>query len=144
RLPPLRERKEDVFQLLNAFFARHGQAKLDVSFQFMAGLLHHDWPYNVRELEACAKRCVALVEGHVVREELLPEDVRDDLAQYGRPLLESSEVRGEPGPPNERELRALLERHKGNIAAVGRDLGKARMQVHRWLKRYNIDLTQYR
>jgi DNA-binding NtrC family response regulator len=144
RLPPLRERKEDVFQLLHAFFRRHGREGLDVSFQFMAGLLHHDWPYNVRELEACAKRCVALVEGDVVREELLPEDVRDDLIDYGRPLLESSETLGEAGPPNERELRALLERHKGNIAAVGRDLGKARMQVHRWLKRYGIDLAQYR
>ena len=48
------------------------------------------------------------------------------------------------GPPTEEELRALLERHRGNIAAVGRELGKERMQVHRWLKRYNIDLAQYR
>ena len=48
------------------------------------------------------------------------------------------------GPPTEEELRMLLERHKGNIAAVGRELGKERMQVHRWLKRYDIDLAQYR
>ena len=48
------------------------------------------------------------------------------------------------GPPTEEELRELLERHKGNIAAVGRELGKERMQVHRWLKRYNIDLALYR
>ena len=38
----------------------------------------------------------------------------------------------------------MLVRHHGNIAAVGRELGKERMQVHRWLKRYNIDLSQYR
>jgi len=48
------------------------------------------------------------------------------------------------GPPTEQELRVLLQRHKGNIAAVGRELGKERMQVHRWLKRYNIDLAEYR
>ena len=48
------------------------------------------------------------------------------------------------GAPTEEELRGLLERHRGNIAAVGRELGKERMQVDRWLKRYNIDLSQYR
>jgi transcriptional regulator of acetoin/glycerol metabolism len=46
--------------------------------------------------------------------------------------------------PTEEELRALLERHRGNIAAVGRELGKERMQIHRWLKKYSIDLSQYR
>ena len=47
-------------------------------------------------------------------------------------------------PPTEDELRGLLARHQGNVAAVGRELGKERMQVHRWLKRYGIDLAQYR
>jgi transcriptional regulator of acetoin/glycerol metabolism len=46
--------------------------------------------------------------------------------------------------PTEEELRGLLERHRGNIAAVGRELGKERMQIHRWLKKYGIDLGQYR
>jgi transcriptional regulator with GAF, ATPase, and Fis domain len=143
-VPPLRERKEDLYLLLHAFFERHGRGGLTPSFQFMAGLAHHDWPYNVRELEACAKRCVALVEGDFVGEEHLPEDIREELAFYGRPLLESAQAKGEAGAPNEQELRALLTRHDGNIAAVGRELGKARMQVHRWLKRYGIDLGQYR
>jgi transcriptional regulator of acetoin/glycerol metabolism len=48
------------------------------------------------------------------------------------------------GPPSEAQLRDVLARHKGNIAAVGRELGKERMQVHRWLKRYAIDIAQYR
>jgi transcriptional regulator of acetoin/glycerol metabolism len=38
----------------------------------------------------------------------------------------------------------MLVRHHGNIAAVGRELGKERMQVHRWLKKYGIDHEQYR
>jgi hypothetical protein len=37
-----------------------------------------------------------------------------------------------------------LALHKGNVAAVGREFGKERMQVHRWLKRYGIDVSQYR
>jgi transcriptional regulator of acetoin/glycerol metabolism len=48
------------------------------------------------------------------------------------------------GTPTEQELRALLSAHHGNVAAVGREFGKERMQVHRWLKRYGIDVAQYR
>ena len=48
------------------------------------------------------------------------------------------------GAPTEHELRELLQRHRGNVAAVGRELGKERMQIHRWLKKYNIDLGTYR
>jgi transcriptional regulator with GAF, ATPase, and Fis domain len=47
-------------------------------------------------------------------------------------------------PPTEQALRDLLMRHKGNIAAVGRELGKERMQVHRWMKRYAISVEEYR
>ena len=47
-------------------------------------------------------------------------------------------------PPTEEQLRALLTRHQGNVAAVGRELGKERMQVHRWMKRYGISVEDYR
>jgi transcriptional regulator with GAF, ATPase, and Fis domain len=46
--------------------------------------------------------------------------------------------------PSEPELRALLARHEGNVAAVGRELGKERMQVHRWMKRYGVSVEEYR
>ena len=48
------------------------------------------------------------------------------------------------GVPTEQELREMLQRHRGNVAAVGRELGKERMQILRWLKKYNIDLGAYR
>ncbi len=46
--------------------------------------------------------------------------------------------------PSEQELRQLLTTTGGNVAAVGRHYGKERMQVHRWMKRYNIDPNEYR
>lgn len=46
--------------------------------------------------------------------------------------------------PTETELRALLTTYGGNVAAVGRELGKERMQVHRWMQRYGIDPAGYR
>ena len=71
------------------------------------------------------------------------------MNDYGRtsilppdPNLHQSQPR--IGTPSELELRALLEQHQGNVAAVGRVLGKARMQIHRWVERYNIVLDDYR
>jgi DNA-binding NtrC family response regulator len=148
RLPPLRDRKEDVYQLLRAFLARHGRPDLEVSFLFMTGLLHYDFPYNVRELEACAKRAIALAEGPILDAPLLPEPIREEMIGYGGtgPAHDSA-IHAAPqrhGAPTEAELRALLAEHEGNVAAVGRTLGKARMQIHRWVERYEIDLDDYR
>ena len=42
------------------------------------------------------------------------------------------------------KLIALLREHGGNISAVARAMGKARMQIQRWLKRYRLDPETYR
>jgi DNA-binding NtrC family response regulator len=145
-LPPLRERKEDIYLLSRALLARHGRPDLDLTFQFMTGLLHYDYPFNVRELESFIKRGIALADGPALDREHLPEVVSALMKSYGR--------RADPGvscplpsradAPTESELRALLVEHRGNVAAVGRQFGKERMQVHRWMKRYGINVDEYR
>jgi DNA-binding NtrC family response regulator len=151
KLPPLRDRKEDIGPLCLFFLRNAGAERIKVSVGFMAALLHYDWPYNVRELESCIKRCLALNEGTVLRRRHLPETILEACRDYGSPA--DGEVRistrpraSEPPPdgPSEQELRALLALHKGNITAIAREFGKARMQVHRWLTRYGIDPIEYR
>jgi len=176
RLPPLRERKEDILLLARSFGARYGRPSLTFTFSFIVALLHYDWPFNVRELESCIKRAVALTDGTQLDTVHLPDAISEHMKGYGErprmsiasnapPVLGSPSADGQAGDasgrtshvpssaaaangrrgaPTEDELRALLQRHRGNIAAVGRELGKERMQVHRWLKRYNIDLSEYR
>jgi transcriptional regulator with PAS, ATPase and Fis domain len=149
RLPPLRDRKEDIYLLLRTFLARHGRPDLGVSFLFMTALLHYDFPYNVRELEACAKRAIALAEGSVLDAPLLPESIQEEMAEYGIAAGGPGEASAHAAParhgtPTEAELRELLAEHAGNVAAVGRVLGKARMQIHRWVERYGIVLEDYR
>jgi DNA-binding NtrC family response regulator len=148
-LPPLYERKEDVFVLLSSFLVRLGRSDLKPSFPYMTALLHYDWPYNVRELEACIKRSVALADGPVLLPEHLPEAVTLAMEGYGHVApLPGQASRLPPaavqGAPSEQELRELLHAHGGNVAAVGRVLGKARMQIHRWMKRYAIAVEDYR
>jgi transcriptional regulator with GAF, ATPase, and Fis domain len=163
-LPPLRERKEDIYVLTRTFLARYGRPELKPSFLFMTAMVHYDWQYNVRELEACIKRGIALAEAPLLEEKLLPEPIREAMNDYGQPhdgkpsdrrapmsvdtpitapaAVALSSTRG--GIPSDAELRALLEAHKGNVAAVGRQLGKARMQIHRWMRRYGIEVDDYR
>jgi len=168
-LPPLRERKEDIYLLVRTFLERHGRPDLVPSFPLMTGLLHYEWPYNVRELEACIKRCIALTDGPILNEQLLPDSVRDAMNDYGSagkrrtstpdplsaPSHPGAPLQGgapvQPGPPRSAlgdpgpaQLRELLQRHQGNVAAVGRELGKARMQIHRWMKKHGIDINDFR
>jgi DNA-binding NtrC family response regulator len=147
-LPALHERKEDVYLLTQTFLARHGGAGKTPSFAFMSGLLHYDFPYNVRELEACIKRALALSDGPLLEPEVLPEAVQDAMSDYGRDAGARSSQPPEDdetqAAPDEPALRDLLAKHQGNVAAVGRELGKARMQIHRWMKRYSIDIAEYR
>jgi DNA-binding NtrC family response regulator len=148
-LPALHERKEDVFLLTRTFLVRHGGAQKTPSFAFMSGLLHYDFPYNVRELEACIKRALALTRGEQLEPEVLPEAVQEAMTDYGRDATvarpsQPPEDEDAQAAPDEPALRELLGRHQGNVAAVGRELGKARMQIHRWMKRYGIDIAEYR
>ncbi len=146
RLPPLRDRKEDVYLLLKTLFARHGRAEMEPTFSTMTALLHYDWPYNVRELEACAKRAVALTSGASMTVELLPDALSDAMLDYGSRTPSEADLssEGTSRAPTREELITLLRVHSGNVAAVGRELGKARMQVHRWLKRYDLTLADFR
>jgi transcriptional regulator with GAF, ATPase, and Fis domain len=160
-IPPLRERKEDVFALTQAFIGLSGR-RVEPSFGFMMALLGYDWPFNVREIQSAIKRAVALAEGGILEPRHLPPTVLEGSSEHargsagvGRPdlRLRASDPRpparssGEGfsrGVPTEATMRELLARHAGNVAAVGRELGKGRMQVHRWVKRYGLSLEDYR
>jgi transcriptional regulator with GAF, ATPase, and Fis domain len=157
RLPPLRDRKEDVYLLARSFCARYGSPALAFSFSFFVALLHYDWPYNVRELESCIKRGIALTDGAPLDAVQLPDAIAEHMKSYGQraripvantapfePLATHAPAMPRRSAPTEAELREMLVRHHGNVAAVGREFSKERMQVHRWLKKYGINLDDYR
>ncbi|MDD9946511.1 MAG: sigma-54 dependent transcriptional regulator [Myxococcales bacterium] len=81
RVPPLRDRRQDLPALLSHFLARHaGEAarpRLSLSEEANRALLAYDWPGNVRELSNAMERCVVLAEGDRIEVGDLPEEVRD-------------------------------------------------------------------
>jgi formate hydrogenlyase transcriptional activator len=66
-IPPLRERREDIPQLVHYFVSRHSREMQkcvkSVSKQAMEALVNADWPGNIRELENFIERCVILTRG---------------------------------------------------------------------------------
>lgn len=79
RLPPLRERREDIPLLADQFlrrFAREmGKQVTQISDEAMRALVSHPWPGNVRELENVIERAVALESTAMIQSERLPDTV---------------------------------------------------------------------
>jgi two-component system, NtrC family, response regulator AtoC len=121
RLPPLRERGEDIPALAEHFLARFALlrpelAKLSLSQDARDALAAHRWPGNVRELEHVMERAVVLAEGPVIRAEDLPEAVREPPRVPGAPPPADGSLSIKRGTRalEETLIRAALERTSGN------------------------------
>ena len=152
-LPPLRQRREDLLALIRHFLAELGAPTRSMSFSFMLAVAHYHWPYNVRELDSAVRLALALAGDETLDVRHLPPAVQAAVESHGKPAPAPTAPRAHESlshgaragqPPSESELRHMLATHGGNVAAVGRAYGKERMQVHRWMKRYGIDVAQYR
>jgi transcriptional regulator with PAS, ATPase and Fis domain len=153
RLPPLRARKEDLRALIAHFLDKHGGKGVTVPAPTFAALLHHDWPYNLRELEAAIRRALALMDAAGTRElsvAHLPDAVQRAMEGYGEQASSPSlpppptSAASRAQAPDEPTMRALLTRHQGNVTAIARELKKDRVQVHRWMKKYGLHPDDFR
>jgi len=94
----------------------------------------------VRELEKVLETATVLAgHGQILREHL-PEAVRN--TQPGSRAASLNLAAGDA--ERKAQLEALLRQHGGNVSSVARAMGKARMQIQRWLARYNIDPRDFR
>src|SRR3954464_12428452 len=99
RIPPLRERREDIPLLAEHFAAQHaGERGANLTTEAREALLLWDWPGNVRELENAVARALALNPGGTILPEDLPEAVRD-LWQARRGVAPKPPSSITPAPP---------------------------------------------
>ena len=145
RLPPLRERREDIPELVNHFLARFAAERRiqtpELSKEAIAALQAHDWPGNVRQLRNIIERTLILTPGDrvgCIEVDLLPPEIIDSqgsaglggasMAIMGSPLREARES-------FEREyLKIQIRRFSGNISRTASFIGMERSALHRKLK----------
>jgi transcriptional regulator with PAS, ATPase and Fis domain len=135
-LPPLRERREDLGLLIASILARHGATGLRGSAA--RALFLHGWPNNIRELEHCLGASRVLAGSEPIGLEHLPPHVQRSRPRTAPPESEPGELSLE-----DQELRArvieALRATGGNLSEAARQMGKARQQLQRWVKRFEID-----
>jgi DNA-binding NtrC family response regulator len=151
RLPPLRERREDLGILIGDLFRRLAPELLDrvsLTTDAARALFRHSWPLNVRELEKCLSTALVLAAGEPIDVAHLPEWARPVAGtKAAAPPAEAVPDLRAISAEDQRqrdELVALLKEHRGNISSIARAMGKARMQVQRWLKRFGLDPQSFR
>ncbi|MDB4952949.1 MAG: Sigma-54 dependent transcriptional regulator [Myxococcales bacterium] len=145
RVPPLRERREDLGILIRALIRVHGSGASAISFGQDAtrAILAYDWPLNVRELEKCITAAIAQSPDGSIQTSHLPEQVCAH-----RPPAVVRKAAGPMGPERDVQRRErlvrLLEETGGNISEIARVMGTARAQIHRWLRKYELDPATFR
>lgn len=133
-LPPLRDRREDLGPIASALLARLAPGRaVTFSADAVAALYTYTWPLNIRELERALESALAMANDRIELRHL-PAAVRGSQA--------TGELAAEQAASSDDQLRASLTasiaRHDGNLAAVGRELGKDRTQIRRWMKRFGL------
>jgi DNA-binding NtrC family response regulator len=137
RIPPLRERREDVPLLARHFLERlsHelGKEAGDFSEGAMKVLMDHNWPGNVRELENAVERALVTCRGRV-----LTEDDFGFLARNGAMKPWSIPAGMTLQDMEKQMIVATLERTDGNIKEAAGQLGIDRSTMYEKIKRYEI------
>jgi PAS domain S-box-containing protein len=138
RLPPLRERREDIPLLVDRFVARMvqrtGKPITGVSGRAMEVFLRHDYPGNVRELENAIEHAFVLCPGGLIEPEHLPREAVEASAAVGAEPFALS-----PRENAEAEvIRRTLARHQGNRVAAARELRMHRSTLWRKLRQYGL------
>ncbi len=145
RMPPLKERREDIPELVDYFLARFAAERRisppRLSAEAAAALQSHEWPGNVRQLRNIIERTLIMAPGDragSIDLDLLPAEIVESqgtvgisttsMAIMGSPLREARES-------FEREyLKIQIRRFSGNISRTASFIGMERSALHRKLK----------
>ncbi|EFL51460.1 PAS modulated sigma54 specific transcriptional regulator, Fis family [Solidesulfovibrio fructosivorans JJ]] len=144
RLPALRERKEDIPLLADAFFRRiklRGEKKIQgITRDTMDLLTGYHWPGNVRELKSAFEYAVIACRGDMLEPGDLPQEI----------LTKAGEANPRPIPTQQKDMDQIkkerliqaLHAAKGNQSEAARVLGISRTTIWTQIKRYKIDMTK--
>ncbi|HUH01395.1 MAG TPA: sigma-54 dependent transcriptional regulator [Kofleriaceae bacterium] len=143
-VPPLRERRDDILLLAQAFLERtarrSGKDVVGISVPVAEKLLEYDWPGNVRELENAIERAVTFTRYTELMAEDLPDRIRD---RSGQDAIVPVTGQDEPLPTlaevERRYVMRVLTAVKGNKTRAAQVLGVDRRTLYRQIRRLGID-----
>ncbi len=146
RLPPLRERKEDIIPLTTHFIRKYRTAfKKEIEFipnDILDLLLRHDWPGNIRELENVIQRAVLMAKTNTLSVRDLDFSTQNRIlnkelaaitpAMLAQPIKESLAIL------ESKIIAGALRLHNGNVQAVTQALQIGKTALYAKMKRYGI------
>jgi DNA-binding NtrC family response regulator len=159
RLPPLRERAEDIHPLVIHFLEHYkqktGRYISGISKDALEALTGYDWPGNVRELENAIERAVIIASGRQIELDDLPEAIsrpvielrahtrseRTRAANEGRAIKLELDVPSTLDEIERRAIQATLDYTGGDKTRTARTLGIGRKTLYRKLLNYQSDDT---
>lgn len=142
QLPELNRRIVDLGCIVAQAMAK--EAPWQLTPEAGVALAMHDWPSNIRQLVTALRRGAVLSENGCIALHHLGLDSPSRQPPPARPDARPERKRQTNDVELRDELVLRLTESQGNIAEVARAMGKARMQVHRWLKRFGIELAPFR
>ena len=135
RVPPLRERRDDIVPLARHYLARAAQRyrrpELHLNADAEAALRAHTWPGNVRELAHIAERAALLSRAENIGAADLRLDYEMQSVSPGLEQLTLEQAEGQL-------LRLALERHRGHLQRTADQLGLTRQSLYRRLDKHGI------
>jgi transcriptional regulator of acetoin/glycerol metabolism len=137
RIPPLRERLEDLGALAAFHLGEHPKPFELAAFQ---SLCLHNWPGNVRELGKAMTSAEALARGS---ERIDFEHLPAAISSAPRLRSGSGRRKARP-PPSAADMETLMRRYRGNMMRVARELDRKPALVYRWAKRFGLEVDAYR
>jgi len=154
RVPPLRQRVDDIPLLAAHFLNKHGGAKPPaLTTETLELMTDYGWPGNVRELENAVLHAVALHRGEVVTPDALPPAVagRARTGSAGAPIVDDGELtplteakRRAGASFEKRYLTRAMEKSKGSVSEAARLAGLDRTNFRRLLQRHGLDPTAFK
>jgi DNA-binding NtrC family response regulator len=136
-VPPLRERLEDLPDLIDHFLKiyskKYNQPIRRVNPSTMKRLEKHNWPGNIRELQHAVERAVIMSESNVLEPHDFFLSQMDDNkpADIKTPSMNLEET-------EKMLIRKVIDKHGGNISKAAKELGLTRASLYRRLEKYGI------
>ncbi len=144
KIPPLRDRKEDIpllaSRFLKEFSLKEGIEEKTISNGASDLLMGHDWPGNVRELKNIIERLVIMTPGKTIKPEDVPPFLKNAPLEIGEDVLLSlHSFRQAKTEFEKRFISRKLQEAEGNVSKTADLIGLERSNLHRKIKSYGLE-----